>query len=100
LDPSGPRAPETVQTIKVHTRPITTLALGLAPVIGGPVEVLSADSMGRVIVWAVGDVELSEVRRLQDAQTSVTALIVCDDGVWTGASARRSADGASYETTF
>lgn len=89
----GPRSLETVQTIKVHTRPITTLALGPSPAVmgTGPVEVLSGDSMGRVIVWAVEDkndgaVELREVRRLKDAQTSVTALSVCDDGVWTGES--------------
>lgn len=97
-------SPETVQTLKVHTRPITTLALAPPPMTGGgPVEVLSGDSMGRVIVWAVdekeGSVELREVRRLKDAQTSVTALNVCDDGVWTGQSQDFSSSAIRHLTS-
>ncbi|KAL7414927.1 WD40-repeat-containing domain protein [Mrakia frigida] len=82
---TSPEALPLLKTLKTHTRPVTKLVSALQTE-RGEVRFYSGDSLGRIVVWEVKEVDdqvvVKEVERLVEHKTVVTDLWVDEEGIW------------------
>ena len=76
--------PQCVQVLRNHTRPVLCCVARRTETL----SIWTGDSMGVVIEWTFKDRQLSLVRTVTCHETSVTGMVIDEEGLWTCESRR------------